>query len=162
MIATILDIVTIIFSVVILVLTVLMLASYAKPKKFNLLSIFSSVALSLVTLALFVLVSGARLNLFLGLALFILGGAWGVIRGMTIKMYRQGGDVIVRNAALSLVGYGGSLALSSLMSSFDSALLAALGLAPLVMSTGIDVGIKFTVLARWLLMSNPGQVVQGD
>ncbi len=152
MIATVLDIVTIIFSVVILVFTVLMLASYTKPKKFSLSGIFSSVALSMGTLLIFLLVSGARLNLILGVVLFILGSIWGVIRGMTIKMYRQEGDVIVRNAALTLIGYGGSLALSSLMSSFDSALLAALGLIPLFMSTGTDVGLKFTLLFRRLMM----------
>lgn len=153
MIANFLDIVTVIFSVLILVLTVLRLSSYTKPKKFNLTSIFSSIALSLGTLVVFLLVSGARLNLWVGIVLFILGSMWGVIRGLTIKMYRQEGDVIVRNAALSLIGYGGSMALSSLMNSFDSALLAALGLIPLFMSTGTSVAIKLTVLVRRMLMS---------
>ena len=152
MMATILDIVTILFSIVILVFTVIMLASYTKPKKFNYSGIFSSIALSMVTLVVFLLVSGARLNFFIGVVLFILGGIWGVIRGMTIKMYLQEGEVIVRNAALTLIGYGGSLALSSLVNSFDSALLAALGLIPLFMATGTDVGIKLTVLARRLMM----------
>jgi hypothetical protein len=153
MMAILLNIVTVIFSVLILVLTVLRLSSYTKPKKFNLTSIFSSIALSLGTLVVFLLVSGARLNLWIGIVLFILGGMWGVIRGLTIKMYRQEGDVIVRNAALSLIGYGGSMALSSLMNSFDSALLAALGLIPLFMSTGTSVAIKLTVLVRRMLMS---------
>lgn len=152
MMATILDIVTILFSIIILVFTVIMLASYTKPKKFNYSGIFSSIALSMVTLVVFLLVSGARLNFFIGVVLFILGGIWGVIRGMTIKMYLQEGEVIVRNAALTLIGYGGSLALSSLVNSFDSALLAALGLIPLFMATGTDVGIKLTVLARRLMM----------
>ena len=55
------------------------------------------------------------------------------------------------------VGYGGSLALSSIMNSFDSALLAALGLIPLCMSTGTTVAIKVTLLFRRLLIGNPSQ-----
>ncbi|MBN2044805.1 MAG: hypothetical protein JW757_07285 [Anaerolineales bacterium] len=152
MIASFLDILTIIFSIVTLVLTVRMLSSYTKPKKFNLSSIFSSIALSVVTLVVFILVSGAKLNLVLAVVLFILGGLWGLIRGLTIKMYPLEGEVIVRNSALSLIGFGGSMALSSLMNSFDSALLAALGLVPLCMSTGVTVAIKVTVLLRRLLM----------
>lgn len=156
MMETVLDGLTYLFSIITLALTVRMLWLYPKPKKFNLSSIFSSITLSLGTLVVFILVSGARLNLLIGVVLFILGGGWGMIRGFTIKMYPQEGDVIVRNSALSLLGYGGSLALSSLMNSFDSALLAALGLIPLFMSTGTSVAIKSTLLVRRLFMNNTG------
>jgi hypothetical protein len=156
MIASILDGLTYIFSIVTLALTVRTAILYRKPKKFNLSSILSSIALSLITLVVFILVSGANLNLVIGIVLFMIGGIWGVIRGATIKMYPLEGDLIVQNSVLSLVGWGGSIALSSFMNSFDSALLAALGLIPLCMSTGTSVAIKITVLFRRLLIGKIG------
>jgi hypothetical protein len=152
MLESLLDGLTYVFSVVTLILTGLMLLSYRKPKKFKYSSAFSSIARSLVTLLLFVLISGARLNFVIAVVLLILGGVWGAVRGMTVKLYPLDDQIMVRNSMLSLAGWGGSLAISSLFSSFDSALLAAIGLIPLFFSTATSVGNKSTVMVRRLLM----------
>jgi hypothetical protein len=147
-----LDMLTYIFSALTLGLTGLMLLSYRKPKKFKLSSIFSSVALTTVTLIVFLLISGAKVNGWIAAGLLFLGGMWGVVRGMMIKLYQAEGTVMIRNSILAYAGWGGSLALSSLFNSFDSAVLAALGLIPLFFSTGTQIMIKLTVLARRMFM----------
>ncbi len=135
-------------SIVTLALTALMLVSYRKPKRFQASNQYFSIGLSLVTLILFVLISGARLNFAIGMVLFILGAVFGVVRGMTVKMYTVDEEVIHRNSMLSLAGWGGSLAFSSIFSSFDSAILAAIGLIPLFFSTGTQIGTDCILLLR--------------
>jgi hypothetical protein len=149
---TILDASNYICSTITTGLTVLMLVSYRKPKRFKSMDQLFGIFLTIITLPIFILVSGARLNVILGVVLFILGGILGVVRGLTIKMYFVDDEVISRNSMLSLAGWGGSVALSSVMNSFDSSWLASLGLAPLVISSGIQIFINITMIARRMMM----------
>jgi hypothetical protein len=149
---TVLNGINVICSGVTFVLTAMVLISYRKPKRFTIKDQLASVALTVITLPIFILVSGARLNIWLGIVLLFLGGVFGVVRGMTVKMYIAEDEVISRNSMLSLLFWGGSVALSSLMSNLDSALLASLGLAPLVFSTGMQVAINGVMVLRRMMM----------
>ena len=139
-------------SIVNTILMVLMLVSYRKPKQFKVSDQVISILLTLVTLPIFILISGARLNILIGAVLVVLGGIYGVIRGLTVNMYYADGALIGRNSMLSLAAYCGSLVLSNIMNTFDSTILASLGLAPLYFSTGIQIALNLTMILRKLLM----------
>ncbi|HKJ28177.1 MAG TPA: hypothetical protein VJ965_11090 [Anaerolineales bacterium] len=142
-------------SIVNTILMVLMLVSYRKPKKFKISDQFLSILLTLVTLPVYMWISGARLNILIAVGLIILGGVYGVIRGLTVKMYYVDDEIIGRNSMLSLAAYCGSLVISNIMNTFDSTLLASLGLAPLCVSTGIQFALNGTLILRKLLMRRP-------
>lgn len=146
-------------SIVNTILMVLMLVSYRKPKQFKISDQLLSILLTLVTLPVFILISGASLNVFIGVGLMILGGVYGVIRGLTVKLYYADGALIGRNSMLSLAAYCGSLVLSNIMNTFDSTILASLGLAPLYFSTGIQIALNATMIMRKLLYRQPAQRV---
>ena len=142
-------------SIINTILLVLMLVSYRKPKQFKISDKLVSILLTVLTLPVFIIISGARLNVWIGVGLALLGGVYGVIRGLTIKFYYADGELVGRNSSLSLVAYCGSVVLSNVMNTFDSTLLASLGLAPLYLSTGIQVALNFTIILRKLLMRPP-------
>ena len=152
---TILWIVNLLCAGITLILTVVSVWSYRKERGFHPLQLLFSAGLSLVMLPVFILISGARLNFWIAATLFILGTMFGVLRGFTVKLYYRGDKIVGRNSMLSLLGWGGSLALAILMSSFDSALLASLGLAPLCFATGTQVCLNGTLLLRRLLLRRP-------
>lgn len=141
-----------------LILTILMLLSYRKPKRFRPGALLFSILFAVVTLPVFILISGARLNWIVGVVLFFLGALFGAVRAMTIKLYYQQDEVIGRNSMLSLAGWGGSLAFSMLMNVFDSAFLASLGLSPLVLATGTQIALNAVLLLRRLVMRPPQRV----
>jgi hypothetical protein len=151
----ILRIVNLLCSGIALILTIIMLISYRKEREFQPLSLLFSITLSLVMLPIFILISGARLNIWIASVLFLLGALFGIIRGFVVKLYYQNGKLVGKNSLLSLFGWGGSLALAMLMNSFDSALLASLGLAPLCLTTGTQVCLNGTLLLRRLFTRPP-------
>jgi hypothetical protein len=141
-----------------LAMTVLMLFIFRKERRINAFSPFLSAVLSLVLLPIFVLLSGARLNLLLAVPILALGLLIGSLRGLTTQLYYQDGQVVGRDSRLTLLGWGGSLVLAQLLNLFGSAFLASLGLIPLLLSTGTQVGMNGNVFLRRLMMPPPPPV----
>jgi hypothetical protein len=61
-----------------------------------------------------------------------------------------------------LLGWGGSLVLAQVLNMFGSALLASIGLMPLFLSTGTQLGINGNLFLRRLLMRPPASVPAVD
>jgi hypothetical protein len=101
-----------------LAITILMVFRFRKERRISAISSFMAALLSLILLPAFILLSGARLNLLLGLAILVLGLAVGFLRGMTTRLRYQGEDVVGKNSVLFLLGWGGSLALAQLLNLF--------------------------------------------
>ena len=135
-----------------LVFTVLMLLSYRKERPFQPLNLLFSATLSLIMMTAFIYLTGARLNVYIGVGLFIFGFLFGGLRAFFVKLYRRDDRVMGKYSILSLLGWGGSYALAILMNSFDTALLASLGLAPLILSTGTQVSMNGVLFVRRLLV----------
>ena len=97
-----------------------------------------------------------------GLGLLLLGGGVlvGVIRGQATRLYFQGQQVVARNSMLFLLGWIASLLISQLLTTFGSVLWAAVGLMPLFVSTGTQVGMQGNILVRRLLMRPPSLGVE--
>lgn len=138
-----------------LAITILMVFRFRKERRISAISSFMSALLSLILLPAFILLSGARLNLLLGLAILVLGLFVGFLRGMTTKLRYQGEEVVGKNSVLFLLGWGGSLALAQLLNLFGSAFMASVGLVPVFLSTGTQVGMNSNILIRRLLMRPP-------
>lgn len=135
-----------------LAMTVVMLFEFRKERRIGPVSLVLSAAVALLLLALFLLLSGARLNLMLGLPILTVGLVIGFLRGMTTRLFYKDGHVMGRNSLLFLLGWGGSLAIAQLLSTFGSALLASIGLLPLFLSTGTQVGMNGNIFLRCLMM----------
>jgi hypothetical protein len=135
-----------------LALTVLMLFNSRKERRIGTVSPLLSAAVSLLLLPVFMLLSRARLNLVLGLPILAVGLLIGFLRGMTTRLYYKDGQVMGRNSMLFLLGWGGSLVLAQLLSTLGSALLASIGLLPMFLSTGTQVGMNGTIFLRRLMM----------
>ena len=135
-----------------LIFTVLMLLSYRKERPFQPLSLLFSAALSLIMMFSFVWLTGARLSIYIAVGLFVFGLLIGGLRAFFVKLYRREDRVVGKYSLLSLLGWGGSYALAILMNSFDAAVLASLGLAPLVLATGTQVSMNGVLFVRRLFV----------
>lgn len=136
-------------------MTFLMLLTFRKERRIGALSPLISAALTLLLLPGFILLSGARLNLLVGLPILAVGLAIGFLRGMTTRLYYKDGEVVGRNSMLFLLGWGGSLVLAQLLSMGGSPLLASIGLIPAFLSTGTQVGMNGNIFVRRLMMAPP-------
>ena len=144
-------------------MTVLMLFTFRKERRINVFSPLWSAVLSLVMLPVFILLSGARLNLLLAIPILALGLLVGFLRGLTTRLtYKKDGQVVGRNSQLFLLGWGGSLVVAQLLNLFGSAFLASVGLMPLFLSTGTQVGMNGNVFLRRLMMRPPPPVSSVD
>lgn len=143
-------------------MTVLMLFTFRKERRISTFSPLWSAVLSLVMLPVFILLSGARLNLLLAIPILTLGLLAGFLRGLTTRLTYKDGQVVGRNSRLFLLGWGGSLVLAQLLNLFGSALLASVGLVPLFLSTGTQVGMNGNVFLRRLMMQPPPPVSSVD
>ena len=143
-------------------MTVLMLFTFRKERRISTFSPLWSAVLSLVMLPVFILLSGARLNLLLAIPILALGLLAGFLRGLTTRLTYKDGQVVGRNSRLFLLGWGGSLVLAQLLNLFGSALLASVGLMPLFLSTGTQVGMNGNVFLRRLMMQPPLPVPSVD
>ncbi len=136
-------------------MTILMLFTFRKERRVGLFAPLLSAVLSLVMLPVFILLSGARLNPLLAIPLFAFGLLIGFLRGLTTRLYYKGGQVVGRNSMLFLLGWGGSLVIAQLLNLLGSALLASVGLMPLFLSTGTQVGMNANIFLRRLMMRPP-------
>jgi hypothetical protein len=152
----ILQIVTVLGAVFTLVMTAWMVISFRKERPIGVLPTLISVVVSLVLLPVLVLLTGVRLNPLMALPLLAQGLMLGGLQGFTTRLYRRAdGRVMGKRSWLFLLGWGGSLALVQVLNLLDSALLASLGLVPMVLTTGTQVGADATILLRRLRMRSP-------
>jgi hypothetical protein len=133
-------------------MTVFMLFTFRKERRITTFSPFLSMVLSVATLPIFMLLSGARLNLLLAFPIVAFGLLVGFLRGRATLLYYKEGQVMGRHSLFFLLGWGGSLALGTLLNLSGSALLASIGLLPLFLNTGTQVGINANIFLRRLVM----------
>jgi hypothetical protein len=141
-----------------LAVTILMLFTFRKERRITAFSPLISAVLSLVILPVLILLSGARLNLWLGMPILALGLLVGFLRGLTTQLYYKGEQVVGRHSLFFLLGWGGSLALAQFLNILGSALLASVGLIPVFLSTGTQVGMNANIFLRRLTMRPPAPV----
>lgn len=138
-----------------LVMTIVMLLSFRKERRITTLSPFLSAALTFVMLPVFILFSGARLSGWVGLPALVLGLVVGLVRGSSTRLYYRDGQVMGKQSTWFLLGWGGSLVLAQLLNLLGSATLSSIGLAPVFLSTGTQVGINANLFLRRLRMRPP-------
>ena len=150
------QIITVVGAVFTLAMTAWMVLSFRKERPIGVLPTLISVVLSLILLPVFVLLTGVRLNLLVAVPLLAQGLMLGGLRGFTTRLYRRAdGRVMGKRSWLFLLAWGGSLALAQVLNLLDSALYASLGLVPMVLTTGTQVGADATILLRRLRMRSP-------
>ncbi len=148
-------------SVFAVVMTALAMINYRKPKKITGLSTFLSGLISLLSLAALTILGGMRLNLELGLPLFMVGLFLGYLRGTAVKLNWENGQVIGRNSIIFLILWGLSLALSQLLGLLGSPLLASLGYIPVVFTTALQAGFYGNLFLRRLIMGRKAKTRKG-
>jgi hypothetical protein len=133
-------------------LTIYLVLTFRKPRQVSLWGKILSVVISLAMLLFFILISGAKLNLLVGLPILIVGGVLGFIRGLAMKFSYQENQVIARGSWLFLLVWGGSWIIAQLINFFGSRLLSAVGLIPVFFSTGTQLGLDGILLLRRIVV----------
>ncbi len=133
-----------------LAMTLVMLLTFRQPRPITVLSTVLGIALTVVMLPIYMLLSRIRLNPVLAWPVLGLGLIIGVIWGASTRLYAQGGRVMGRRSLLFLAGWGLSWALSQGLNLLGSALLASAGLLPLFFTTGTHLGSQANLLVRRL------------
>ena len=146
---TILSILSSLFAVV---MTVVMLFSFRKPRRITAFSSLISAFISLIMPVIFLAITGAKPDFRLALPFFSFGLLLGYIRGAMMKLEFVGDQVVGRHSRNFLLLWGFSLALNQALSSLDSSILMAFGLASLFLTTGTQVGFYGILAARRLAL----------
>ena len=132
------------------VMTLVMLFTFCKDRPIKPRTLLLSALLSLVMLPVLMLFSRTRLNPVVALPALVMGLLVGGIRGRTTKLVYRDGVVMGRNSMFFLLGWAGSLLLAQAVNLLGSALLSSLGIIPLFLSTGTQVGMSGDLLLRRL------------
>lgn len=134
-------------------LTVYMVLTFRKPRVLRGWGKLLSVALSLAMLLFFVTFSGATLNLLVGIPVLVIGGILGFLRGMALQFSYREGRVIARGSWFFLLVWGGSWIIAQLFNFYGSILLSSIGLLPVFLSTGMQLGLDGVLLLRRVVVS---------
>jgi len=148
------------FTLLTVAMTLAMVLTFRKERRIGLFAPLISGLLSLVLLPIFIALSGASLNLCIGLPILILGGVLGYLRGQTTKMYYKDSEVVGRASIFFLLLWGVSLILAQFLNIVGSVLLSAIGLIPLFFSTGTQVGLNANIFLRRLLLQSKAPTPQ--
>ena len=132
------------------VLTLVMLFTFRKDRPIKPRTLLLSALVSLVMLPVLMLLTRTRLNPVVALPALALGLLVGGFRGRTTKLVYRDGIVVGRNSMFFLLGWAASLLLAQAMNVLGSALLSSLGIIPLFLSTGTQVGMSGDLLVRRL------------
>lgn len=135
-----------------LIVTILGVWLIRKPHVMGVWRLLLAIWVSLFTLPVYMLASGLRLNLLVIFSAYLLGIMLGIVSGIAAKMSRRGNKVIGNYSATGLMLWGASLCLSIFFSLLPSVLLAALGLLPVCLTSGIQAGNHTTLFIRRLLI----------
>ncbi len=133
--------------------TIAMLVAFRRDRRIGVGSLSLSIAISVVALLAYVLISGARTSWIAAVAALALGLAIGSVRGLTTRLSWRDGQVVGRNSWLFLLAWGCSYAIAHLLNLFHLPLLSSSGLILLCLSTGTQVGVNANILIRRLLLS---------
>ena len=148
-------------SVFAVIMTILSVIAFRKPRKITVLSTLISGLISVLALAAMILLGGMRINPLLGFPLLIFGALLGFLRGQGVKLSWEGDKVVGRNSILFLILWGLSLALSQLLGTQGSPMLASLGLIPAAFTTGLQVGLYGNLFLRRLFLRRGGKTKGG-
>lgn len=154
---TIFQTISLVSAVIIAGITLVALFASNKERCLNPLTLLFSIVIVSLMLPVFVFLSHAQLNLLLSLPLLAFGFIVGLAWGLTTRVYYKYGRVVGKPSLLALGVWGGSYFLSQVSNLFGSPILSALGLVPLLFTTGTQVGRDSNILLR-LLLIKPAQV----
>lgn len=147
---TILRLVILFSAAITFIVTILGVWSIRKARVFGVLHLLIGLLVSLITLPLYMLLSGLRLNLVVVFFAYLLGIMLGILSGTSAKMSRQGNIVVGKYSATGLMLWGASLTLSIICNLLPSILLVVIGLLPVCLTSGIQVGNHTTLFIRRL------------
>ncbi len=125
-----------------------MLLTFRRERRVTLLAPLLSLFLSLAILPVHLLISGARTSPLVAVPVVVLGLGLGGLRGLSLRMTQRGTHIVGRYSRFFLGMWGLSLALSQLLNTTGSPLLAAGGLLPMFFTTGGQVGLSATIFMR--------------
>ena len=127
-------------SMILFVLTIVSIFTLRKPRKITVLGTLLSGVIAGLSLLVIVVLGGMRLNLLVALPILLLGMLLGFVRGQMVKFSPLGKFIIGRNSVLLAVLWGASMGVSLLLGLLGWSLLASLGLMPVVLATGLQLG----------------------
>jgi hypothetical protein len=141
--------------VVSIAMTVVMFVTLRKERRIGALALLMSLAISLIMLPIFTLLTGARVRPLISVPLFVLGLVVGGLWGFTTRLAYRGEHVVGKRSLLFLLGWALSLILAQVVTLAGSALLTSVGILPMVLSTGTQVGMTCNLLLRRLFIRRP-------
>ena len=148
-------IINILTSLFMVLMTIVMLFGFRKPRRVTFLSSLFSALMSIVIPVTFILITGLKPDLRLALPFISFGMLLGFIRGLTMKLTFVGDQVFGKHSVLFLLIWGLSLAFNQALSSPYPTALMAVGLAALFLSTGTQVGFYGILVVRRLALIPP-------
>ena len=131
-------------------LTIAVAFSLRRERPLRLWPLAVSGAVSLVTVPLYVILSGARLTVWVSAPVLLLGLAAGALRGFTTRVAHRGAEVLARESLLLALVWGGSAVAAQVLTLLGSSLLASLGLIPLFFSAATQAGLSGSLFLRRL------------
>jgi len=152
MIAGLFSLLSILFTVA---MTVVMVVTLRKERRIGAFAQLVSAGVGLLMVPIYSALSGARLRPMFALPLLALGLLVGFLRGFATKLTWRGKVVMGRHSVWFLAGWSVSLVLAQLLTLMGSAVLASLGLLPMVLSTGTQVGMAGNLFLRRLFLRKP-------
>jgi hypothetical protein len=138
-----------------LIMTIFMIMIFRRARSINYLAPLLSILICLEIMALFMILSGSRLNLWLSGFLLLVGSMIGLLRGLIINLRYINGRVMGKMPLFFLFGWGVSLVLAQSLNMSGSILLSSIGLMCLIFTTGTQVGISGGLFLRRLLIRTP-------
>lgn len=133
------------------VMTVVMLITFRKPRRLSLGSSLLNMILVSGTPLVYIILSGIGLHLALALPLCLSGLLVGFARGQSAEIVIQEGKTYLKTSLLALLGWGFSLVLVQALSMLQMSWLSSLGLLPVYFSTGINLGLQGNLFLRQLV-----------
>jgi hypothetical protein len=142
----------------IFVMTIIAAVSLRKPRKISALSMLISAVIAFLVLLVMLLIAGFTINPLLVVPALLFGVLLGLVRGQLVKLSLVGQQVIGRNSILLVILWGFSQAISLLLGLFDLPIISSLGLLPVVLSTGLQIGYYLNLFLRRVVihLTDPG------
>jgi len=141
--------VSIILLIVFILSVVLLILTFRKPRKVSIFSLMLAIAISLITLTVFSLLTHYRPSLLLITAMGITGILIGIVWSQATRIYIENGNVMSRNSVWYLVVWGGIFALTQLIA-ITTNRLPSIIMALLVMSTASVIGMNVRIIGKYL------------
>lgn len=128
------------------------LRAFRKARRMRARPLLLTIGTSLVSLPVYLLLSGARLSPAIGWTSLALGLLAGLVWGLTTQLYFERGQLMGRHSLVALGAWLASWVLAQGLGLTSSTLLVAIGLVPLCFTTGTTVGTNTNLLMRTLVL----------